>query len=318
MPSFSRTVTIPRPPAEVFPWLLEADLVPRWTSNLERYEPERADRARLADAPAARGERADRRRRRWRSPATSRRSGAESRFTTNGIDVVNVYALARRRRRDAADAVARREGRGPDRAAAAARRPAAAGAQADRGSRALAGAARRGRMMVRRLAALLAALATVLAPGGRRAGRRRRSSTGRRRRWRATPSTSIPQAEEKIERLRPRAAAPGDHEVGLGADVHRDPPGRGVQRGGRLTRGGRPGDPAAARTRGHVRRRGRQPLPRGPDPRGRPGCHRRAECARRRRGRRRRWSTSSTASPRRARAATAAPATASGARRRDR
>ena len=33
------TVTIARPPAEVFPWLLEADKTPRWMGGLERYEP---------------------------------------------------------------------------------------------------------------------------------------------------------------------------------------------------------------------------------------------------------------------------------------
>ena len=38
MASFSHTVELPRPPAEVFPWLLEQDKVPRWTGHLERYE----------------------------------------------------------------------------------------------------------------------------------------------------------------------------------------------------------------------------------------------------------------------------------------
>jgi uncharacterized protein YndB with AHSA1/START domain len=31
---------VSRPPAEVFPWLLEEDKVPRWTSDLERYDVE--------------------------------------------------------------------------------------------------------------------------------------------------------------------------------------------------------------------------------------------------------------------------------------
>ena len=93
MSSFSRTVTIPRPPAEVFPWLFEPDLVPRWTGNLERYEP---------SGPIARG--AHVRQRLEVSGQTvdvdmqitsyDPPTGAESRFTTNGIDVVNVYALA--------------------------------------------------------------------------------------------------------------------------------------------------------------------------------------------------------------------------------
>ena len=33
------TVTVSRPPAEVFPWLLDADKVPRWMTGLEVYEP---------------------------------------------------------------------------------------------------------------------------------------------------------------------------------------------------------------------------------------------------------------------------------------
>ena len=33
------TVTVAKPPAEVFPWLLEADRVPRWMTGLEVYEP---------------------------------------------------------------------------------------------------------------------------------------------------------------------------------------------------------------------------------------------------------------------------------------
>jgi carbon monoxide dehydrogenase subunit G len=33
------TVRIARPPAEVFPWLLDADKVPRWMTGLEVYQP---------------------------------------------------------------------------------------------------------------------------------------------------------------------------------------------------------------------------------------------------------------------------------------
>ena len=33
------TVTVARPPAEVFPWLIEVDKVPRWMSGLEAYDP---------------------------------------------------------------------------------------------------------------------------------------------------------------------------------------------------------------------------------------------------------------------------------------
>jgi carbon monoxide dehydrogenase subunit G len=33
------TVTVDKPPAEVFPWLLDADKVPRWMTGLEVYDP---------------------------------------------------------------------------------------------------------------------------------------------------------------------------------------------------------------------------------------------------------------------------------------
>jgi carbon monoxide dehydrogenase subunit G len=33
------TVNVARSPAEVFPWLLDADKVPRWMTGLEAYEP---------------------------------------------------------------------------------------------------------------------------------------------------------------------------------------------------------------------------------------------------------------------------------------
>jgi uncharacterized protein YndB with AHSA1/START domain len=33
------TVTVVTPPAETFPWLLDADKVPRWTGGLKAYEP---------------------------------------------------------------------------------------------------------------------------------------------------------------------------------------------------------------------------------------------------------------------------------------
>ena len=92
MAGFSHSVAIPRPPAEVFPWLLEGDRVPRWTSGLERYEP---------SGPLAQGGRVRQRVNvsghavdvdmeivRYEPPHS-----AETRFNTNGVDVVNVYRL---------------------------------------------------------------------------------------------------------------------------------------------------------------------------------------------------------------------------------
>jgi uncharacterized protein YndB with AHSA1/START domain len=92
--SFSHTVEIPKPPAEVFPWLLEADKVPRWTGHLTSYE-------RLDDGDLGTGSRV-----RQVLDVSGRTidveleviayeppTGAETRFSTNGIEVVSAYAL---------------------------------------------------------------------------------------------------------------------------------------------------------------------------------------------------------------------------------
>ena len=50
MASAERSVEIPRPPAEVFPWLFEKDKVPQWTTGLEHYE-------RLDSGPVGQGAR---------------------------------------------------------------------------------------------------------------------------------------------------------------------------------------------------------------------------------------------------------------------
>jgi carbon monoxide dehydrogenase subunit G len=91
---FSHTVEIPRPPAEVFPWLLDEDKVPRWTGQLESYS--RLDGGSLGQGSRVRqvldisGRRIDVEMQitRYDPP-----SGAETRFSTNGIEVVNSYAL---------------------------------------------------------------------------------------------------------------------------------------------------------------------------------------------------------------------------------
>ena len=95
MASFSHSVEIPRPPADVFPWLLEEEKVPRWTGHLERYE-------RLDGGPLGAGSRL-----RQVLDVSGRRidveleitgyeppSGAQTRFSTNGIEAVNSYALS--------------------------------------------------------------------------------------------------------------------------------------------------------------------------------------------------------------------------------
>ena len=94
MASFSHSVEIPRPPADVFPWLLDEDKVPRWTGHLERYE-------RLDGGPLGHGSKV-----RQVLEVSGRTidvtleitgyeppSGAQTRFSTNGIQVVSSYAL---------------------------------------------------------------------------------------------------------------------------------------------------------------------------------------------------------------------------------
>ena len=94
MASFSHTISVPKVPGEVFPWLLDEDKVPQWTTRLEAYEV-------IGDGPLGHGARI-------RQVLTV--SGqhldlmleitrfdppgfAESRFSTNGMDVETTYAL---------------------------------------------------------------------------------------------------------------------------------------------------------------------------------------------------------------------------------
>jgi carbon monoxide dehydrogenase subunit G len=92
MASFSHSIEVPKPPAEVFPWLLDADKVPQWTSDVSTYEP---------DEPLAPG--SDIRQvisiggshitlnmtvRAYDPP-----SSAIVAFSTNGVDVTNTYTV---------------------------------------------------------------------------------------------------------------------------------------------------------------------------------------------------------------------------------
>ena len=93
MPSFSHSIEVSRPPEEVFPWLLEEDKVPQWTSDLQRYEQQGPLRqgARVRQTlTVAGGITLDMEITRYDPP-----SGAETRFETNGVDVVSAYALER-------------------------------------------------------------------------------------------------------------------------------------------------------------------------------------------------------------------------------
>jgi carbon monoxide dehydrogenase subunit G len=95
MASFSHAVEIPQAPDAVFPWLLEADRVPRWTSALDTYE-------QLDAGPIGSGSRlrqqlelggrkysVELRVTRYDAPSL-----AETEFSTNGVNVTSTYALA--------------------------------------------------------------------------------------------------------------------------------------------------------------------------------------------------------------------------------
>ena len=103
MASTERSVEIARPPAEVFPWLFEEDKVPQWTTGLEHYE-------RLDSGPLGQGARFQQKLEVSGQRFTVEmevfeydppRSAASS-FEIRGVDVVTRYALAERRRHDAA------------------------------------------------------------------------------------------------------------------------------------------------------------------------------------------------------------------------
>ena len=91
MPSFSHSIDVSKPPAEVFPWLLEEDKVPQWTSDLVRYD---------VNGPLGRGARVtqslsvagglslD-----MTITAYDPPRGAATAFETNGVKVTSEYTL---------------------------------------------------------------------------------------------------------------------------------------------------------------------------------------------------------------------------------
>ncbi len=95
MASFRHTISLPRAPEEVFPWLYEEDRVPRWTGDLETYEV-------VGDGALGRGSRVrqvltvsgqrlvlELELTRYEPPRH-----AESRFAISGVDVAITYALS--------------------------------------------------------------------------------------------------------------------------------------------------------------------------------------------------------------------------------
>jgi uncharacterized protein YndB with AHSA1/START domain len=91
---FSHTISLPKPPAEVFPWLLDEDKVPQWTSRLKTYDVQGGGAVgqgtRIRQVLTVGGQDLDIEMEitGYDPPHT-----AESRFSTNGIDVETTYAL---------------------------------------------------------------------------------------------------------------------------------------------------------------------------------------------------------------------------------
>jgi carbon monoxide dehydrogenase subunit G len=92
MPSFSHSIDVPKPPAEVFPWLLEEDKVPRWTGELASYEQlgPLGPGAKVRQVLSFSGSHVtlDVDVTRYDAPQF-----AETRFSTNGVEVTNTYTV---------------------------------------------------------------------------------------------------------------------------------------------------------------------------------------------------------------------------------
>jgi carbon monoxide dehydrogenase subunit G len=92
MPSFTHSIDVSKPPSEVFPWLLEQDKVPRWTSDLASYE---------QSGPLGQGAKVRQVLSMGGNHITLELEvtgydpprSAESRFSTNGVEVVNTYTV---------------------------------------------------------------------------------------------------------------------------------------------------------------------------------------------------------------------------------
>jgi carbon monoxide dehydrogenase subunit G len=91
VPSFSHSVELSQPPEAVFPWLLEEDKVPQWTSDLQSYSvegPLAAGATVRQTLDVAGGLKLTMHISRYDPPR-----GAETRFETNGVKVTSAYVL---------------------------------------------------------------------------------------------------------------------------------------------------------------------------------------------------------------------------------
>ena len=91
MPSFSHSVELSQPPEAVFPWLLEEDKVPQWTSDLQSYSvegPLRQGATVRQTLDLAGGLKLNIEIAGYDPPRS-----AETRFETNGVKVTSAYLL---------------------------------------------------------------------------------------------------------------------------------------------------------------------------------------------------------------------------------
>jgi carbon monoxide dehydrogenase subunit G len=91
VPSFSHSVELSQPPEAVFPWLLEEDKVPQWTSELQSYSvsgPLGQGAHALQTLNVAGGLKLNLEITSYDPPR-----GAETRFETNGVNISSDYTL---------------------------------------------------------------------------------------------------------------------------------------------------------------------------------------------------------------------------------
>jgi len=91
VPTFSHSIELSHPPDQVFPWLLEEDKVPQWTGDLDRYEQNGTlgPGAHVKQVLSlAGGLTLDLEVTEYSPPRS-----AETRFSTNGVDVVSGYVV---------------------------------------------------------------------------------------------------------------------------------------------------------------------------------------------------------------------------------
>jgi carbon monoxide dehydrogenase subunit G len=92
MPSFTHSIDVPKPPAEVFPWLLDADKVPQWTSDLSTYEPEGplANGTAIKQVISIGGSHITLN---MKVDSYQPPTAAVVSFSTNGVDITNTYTV---------------------------------------------------------------------------------------------------------------------------------------------------------------------------------------------------------------------------------